>query len=243
MRLIAWNCAMGLHRKLGALAALRPDIAVLSEVACPDILRSKMPELAHVPMVWVGDNAKKGLGVLSFSGDALILDGSYRDANRFVAPVHVNGRSQFRLLAVWDHNDRKGGLNRRPGPLLRALRDSADFCRYDNLVLAGDFNNHPRWDRPGGPNNMSEITKQLVERNLTSLYHHQSGEAFGAESRSTYWYWRRQDKCYHIDYVFVSKAMLRRLIEFGIGSFEDWCLAGRSDHAPLIAEFTLPGGA
>src|SRR4051794_16631946 len=115
MRLIAWNCAMGLPRKFGVLAALRPDIAVLSEVAHPDILCRKIPELDRIPMVWVGDNINKGLGVLSFCGDELILDESYRDVNRFVAPVRVNGRSQFRLLAVWDHNDRKEGLNRRAG--------------------------------------------------------------------------------------------------------------------------------
>jgi hypothetical protein len=39
MRLVSWNCAMGLPRKLAGLVALRPDIAVLSEVACPEKLR------------------------------------------------------------------------------------------------------------------------------------------------------------------------------------------------------------
>jgi len=97
---------MGLDRKLGALRSLRPDIAVLSEVARPEILRSKLPELNRVPMVWVGDKANKGLAIVSFGGDELILDTSYRETNQYVAPVHVNGRNQFRLLAVWDHNDR-----------------------------------------------------------------------------------------------------------------------------------------
>lgn len=234
---------MGLDRKLEALRVLRPDIAVLSEVSRPDILRSKIPELSQVPMVWVGDNANKGLAVLSFGDDELILDGSYQAANQFVAPVHVNGRNRFRLLAVWDHNDRKEGLNRRPGPLLRALQDSSEFCRHENLVLAGDFNNHPRWDKPNGPNNMSEITKQLTERDLVSLYHHRSGDPFGAERQSTYWYWRRRERPYHIDYIFVSRAMVQKLIAFEIGTFEDWCLSGLSDHAPLIAEFELLGWA
>lgn len=31
MRLVAWNCAMALHRKLPALLALAPDLAVISE--------------------------------------------------------------------------------------------------------------------------------------------------------------------------------------------------------------------
>jgi hypothetical protein len=43
------------------------------------------------------------------------------------APVQVTGQKSFRLLAVWDPNDRKEGLNRRPGPLFRALNDSSDF--------------------------------------------------------------------------------------------------------------------
>src|SRR5258705_7708354 len=56
MRLIAWNCAMGFERKLAALSALKPDIAVLSEVACPEKLRSQLPTLAGLPIIWVGNN-------------------------------------------------------------------------------------------------------------------------------------------------------------------------------------------
>ena len=70
----------------------------------------------------------KGLAVVSFTGSQLELDPSYRASNQFVAPVHVKGTKPFRLLATWDHNDRAEGLNRRPGPLLRALEDSANFA-------------------------------------------------------------------------------------------------------------------
>jgi hypothetical protein len=228
---------MGLDRKLEALRSLRPDLAVLSEAACPEILRSKMPELGNLPIVWVGDNPNKGLAVVSFGGHELELDSSYRETNRYVAPIHIGGRNPFRLLAIWDHNDRKEGLNKRPGPLLRALQDSSEFCRHEHLILAGDFNNHPQWDKPNGPNNMSEIIRQLTDRDLISLYHHKSGLPFGSERQWTYWYWRRQDKRYHIDYVFVPKAMLQRVRAFEIGTYEQWCLSGLSDHAPLVAEF------
>ena len=63
MRLVAWNCAMGLERKLAAFSSLRPDIAILSEVACPERLRSQLPILEGMPIVWVGNKANKGLGV------------------------------------------------------------------------------------------------------------------------------------------------------------------------------------
>jgi hypothetical protein len=89
--LVAWNCAMGFERKLSALSALRPDIAILSEVACPEKLRSRLPALEGLPIVWVGNKPNKGLAVVSFTGGSLELDASYRPSNQFVAPVHVGG--------------------------------------------------------------------------------------------------------------------------------------------------------
>jgi exodeoxyribonuclease III len=144
MRLVAWNCARGLGRKLDALRSLRPDIVVLSEIACPDVLKKSVKGLDWVGIVWVGNNPTKGLGVVSFTGHDISLDGSYRDTNQYIAPIHVNGTNPFRLLAVWDHNDRKQGLNKKPGPLLRVLNESAEFCTQEDLVIAGDFNNNPR---------------------------------------------------------------------------------------------------
>ena len=41
MRLVAWNCNMALHRKVDALRALRPDVAVISECATPAILAER----------------------------------------------------------------------------------------------------------------------------------------------------------------------------------------------------------
>jgi hypothetical protein len=59
---------MGLPRKLAALLALQPDIAVLSEVACPSVLRANSRQFCELPIVWIGDNLHKGLAVISFTG-------------------------------------------------------------------------------------------------------------------------------------------------------------------------------
>jgi hypothetical protein len=168
----------------------------------------------------------------------LELDPSYRSSNQFVAPVHVNGAKSFRLLATWDHNDRTEGLNRRPGPLLRSLEDSADFCCGGDLVVAGDFNNNPCWDRPNGPNNVSVIAQELARRELVSIYHHDTGNAFGSEPRGTYWHHRRRELPYHIDYLFVPMTWLKDLVAFELGDYDAWCANGLSDHAPLSAEFS-----
>jgi exodeoxyribonuclease-3 len=226
---------MGLPRKIAALRSLRPDIAILSEVASPERLRKDLPELADMPIIWVGDNLNKGLAVISFTGSELALDQSHRTTNQYIAPVQVTGEKSFRLLAVWDHNDRKEGLNRRPGPLLRTLDDSFDFCQHDDLIVAGDFNNNPLWDKPKGPNNMELIARELMKRGLVSLYHITTGLDFGAEVRATYWQYRNQEMPYHIDYIFVPTTWFESMVSFKIGNFEDWCAF--SDHAPLVAEF------
>jgi hypothetical protein len=74
MRIVAWNCAMGLARKRDALLALQPDFAVLSEVACPAVLQSKVRRVGELPTIWIGDNPHKGLAVISFAGSKLVLD-------------------------------------------------------------------------------------------------------------------------------------------------------------------------
>jgi hypothetical protein len=86
---------MGFERKLVALSALRPDIAVLSEVACPEKLRSQCPALEGLPIVWVGNKPNKGLGVVSFTGSSLELDPSYRSSISSWRPSTLAGRNHF----------------------------------------------------------------------------------------------------------------------------------------------------
>ena len=82
---------------------------------------------------------------------------------------------------------------------------------------------------------MARISQELMKRGLVSLYHSQSGLAFGAEAQGTYWQYRNRTKPYHIDYIFVPTAWLENTVSFELGTFEDWYRL--SDHAPLSAEF------
>src|SRR5882724_11639017 len=126
MRLVAWNCNMALHRKLAALRALRPDVAVLSECASPQRLAERLgaDALEGAP-VWIGANRDKGLAVLAFNGyRAHLADEVYRRSLRFIAPVRVTGPVSFNLLAVWAQNFSDGiRRKRQPGPLRLALTD------------------------------------------------------------------------------------------------------------------------
>ncbi|MDA1311104.1 MAG: hypothetical protein O2985_16060, partial [Proteobacteria bacterium] len=91
MRLVAWNCAMALHRKLDALLELRPDVAVLSEVAEPERLIAKTPALAEASLVWIGGKPNKGLLIAGFGGVTVEMSRQRYDSRlHWVAPVTVH---------------------------------------------------------------------------------------------------------------------------------------------------------
>ncbi|MBI3514841.1 MAG: endonuclease/exonuclease/phosphatase family protein [Proteobacteria bacterium] len=243
MRLVAWNCNMALHRKLAALRRLEPDIAVVSECAAPArlALLGALAGCSSAP-VWVGDNPHKGLAVLAFNGYAVRLAAPFQPTLRHIAPVHVSGPAEFNLLAVWAQNASDGGIRKhRLGPLRRALTKYARFLGERPAIVAGDLNNNVIWHRPGWRINHGTTVAILERHGLVSAYHALRGEAQGAETVPTL-YWRdrtRDGPTYHIDYIFLPQPWLARVRAFSIGTFDDWCGRGLSDHVPVVVELDI----
>src|SRR5262245_22011830 len=189
MRLVAWNCNMALHRKLAALLALKPDIAVLPECAAPERLAERQgASMLGCEPVWIGANRDKGLAVFAFNDyRARLAEDLYRQSLRFIAPVRIEGPISFNLLAVWAPNFSDGiRRKRQPGPLRLALtRDYRTFLGDGPAIVAGDFNNNIFWDRPGYLINHAHTVTLLETYGLVSAYHHARGEAQGAETEPT----------------------------------------------------------
>jgi exodeoxyribonuclease-3 len=244
VRVVAWNCGAGFHRKAAALAALRPDVAVVGECCAPEILARKAEGFVPSSVVWAGGNPNKGLAVLAFGRYRLELAGEPDATITYALPVRVSGPVAFNLLGLWAHHPNGPPRVAEPGPTLTALRRYGDFLRERPAIVAGDFNNHPRWDRPGKSSNHANAVAALAALGLISAYHAFCGLAPGAERHPTL-YWRdrtRKGPSYHIDYVFMPEPALPALRRIRVGRHHEWVASGLSDHVPLILDLD-PGFA
>ena len=43
MQIVVWNINMAVHKKIGLLRHLRPDLGILPECVAPDAIRDKFP--------------------------------------------------------------------------------------------------------------------------------------------------------------------------------------------------------
>jgi hypothetical protein len=113
-RVLSWNVNLSLRTKWEAIAEHRPDLAVLPEVARTD-LESLVPDAMHG--IWIGDNDRKGLGLVSFGDYALERDASLDPKFQFFLPAPVTGHSR---VTSSRSNTRKSGCASS-----RAARSSA----------------------------------------------------------------------------------------------------------------------
>lgn len=235
---------MALHRKIDALMTLRPDLAVISEAAERERLIAQAPVLAEASLVWVGKNPNKGLLLAGFGTTHLEFDQNrYDDCLHWMAPVAVSGlpglEQPVHILGIWAQNASEG--NRRkdnPGFLQQALRRYRRFLRSAPAVVAGDFNNHVQWDRPGWQMNHTNEIRALARLGLVSAYHVARGIEPGTEPEPTFYWRRRASDGYHIDYVFMPEEWSKCAFALIVGRYQDWVGSGLSDHVPLVLEIT-----
>jgi len=234
---------MALNRKFGALRDTKPDIAIVSECAHPRRLRAlaRQEWLEHDP-VWIGGNPDKGLAVFAFNRYSARLSKPFYRALQHIAPVHVEGPVECNVLAVWAQNaGRTAPRKNQPGPLQTALVRYERFLSDRPSVVAGDLNSNAIWDKPGWRINHTATVKMLEGLGLVSAYHAVRGEPQGRETTPTL-YWRNRTKdgpTYHIDYVFLPGRWIDRVRDLSVGTFEDWCGSGLSDHVPIIVDIDV----
>ena len=178
---------------------------------------------------WVGQNERKGLGVLT-KGDSKFPQDIY--SSKFVYFLPVVFRDTL-VLGTWAFNGRakKFGEN-ASGYFLEVLKHYGDWIKSSsNVIVAGDFNNGPQWDVSGHPNNFVDINAALNRLGLKSAYHSYFSEDFGQESSHTYFHQRNPGKPFHIDYIYSN---FKNVKSVRVEPFSEW--SHLSDHVPLTAE-------
>lgn len=184
MRLITWNCKGGFRRKHPRVAELFPDVLVVPE--CDRL--TAVEQVLGAPQVrawdWVGENRRKGLGVVSYGAYALRRHPAYDPTLRWILPLDVTGPLPFTLLAVWAIPDPQDGTYVRV--LFRALSVYAELFKGGRVIVAGDFNQSTAFDRPGSPLAFGRWVASAAVLGLRSLYHLSRGCEHGCEPEKTF---------------------------------------------------------
>jgi endonuclease/exonuclease/phosphatase family metal-dependent hydrolase len=184
----------------------------------------------------------KGLAVFTFNGYTARLSKPYYRTLRYIAPVRVAGPVDCNVLAVWAQ-DASGGVIRKDqaGRLHSALIRYMRFLAERPAIVAGDLNSNAIWDNPGWRINHMAKVEALEALGLVSVYHAVRGEPHGRETSPTL-YWRDRAKngpTYHIDYVFLPNRWIGKVRGVDLGTFEEWCGSGLSDHVPIVVDIDV----
>lgn len=220
MRVISWNCNLNFKGKFDIISALKPNLLIDQE--CEQLPKDYFPNAEYL---WVGRNPKKGLGVLIFDGVGSI---SPEYDNKYIEFLPIN--SDFgHLLGVWafNHRAKKYGEDVK-GHILQALEKYEPILADENTIgVIGDFNNSIVWDKPKSSLTFQKAAEKFEAFGMFSAYHKSSGENFGDETKATLYHTKKQEKTYHIDYMFT-----RKNASVEIGNYEHWIQY--SDHMPLV---------
>ena len=104
-------------------------------------------------------------------------------------------------------------------------------------VICGDFNSNAIWDSGRKRKHHTAVVGMLKQRSLTSAYHAFFSEHHGKETRPTYYFWHRQARPFHVDYVFLPDRWIPAVKNVTVGTYEEWRPV--SDHVPIIVDVSL----
>ena len=234
MRIVTWNCKGAFHRKHQFVAALRADILVVPECEQQKEGATWFGPDAVNTSLWFGDSPRKGLAAFSFGEYKLSIHPNYDASYKWIVPIVVSGPKTFLLFAVWTLP--KGQYRGRyVRPLLEALTTYESLFEDLPVVWVGDYNSNYIFDEPTRRYKFKDYVSLLAKRGMNSVYHSVTGAEHGAEPDPTFWLYHRENRPYHIDYVFAQDEFHTGRISVAIGSHAEW--SARSDHAPLVCDF------
>jgi endonuclease/exonuclease/phosphatase family metal-dependent hydrolase len=249
MKIVTWNCNGALRKKIQEADSFCADILIIQE--CEDPTRStKAYQDWAGDYLWVGTNKNKGIGVfpkaenfvkqLNWSGNFRIeglrssspsTSWASEDLQLFL-PFCLN--NQYNILGCWTKGNDTQAFGYM-GQFWKYLQIHREELHRENTIILGDFNSNVIWDKGDRWWSHTDTINELEEINIKSLYHHQTGEQQGQETKPTFYLHRKEAKPYHIDYIFMSNHLIKNS-SIEIGEINNWLAS--SDHMPLCASIS-----
>ncbi|KOF04137.1 endonuclease [Roseivirga seohaensis subsp. aquiponti] len=238
MKIVTWNCSGAFRKKFEAISVIKADIYVIQECENPKECTDQKYSSWAKNYLWIGDNKNKGIGIFSSRENMnltrLDWSNSFEDHSvKHFLPCRVN--NEFNILGVWTHRNNSPTFG-YIGQFWKYLQVNQE--KLNNTIIAGDFNSNSIWDKWDRWWNHSDVVQQLNQTGIVSLYHEQYREDQGMETRPTFFFRRKHDRPYHIDYFFAGSEFLSRLKKLEVGKIHTWIEL--SDHVPIICEFHQP---
>jgi exodeoxyribonuclease-3 len=256
MKIASWNVnslRVRLPQVLDWLAAEQPDVLALQETKIPDMQFPQAEiEAAGYRVIFSGQNTYNGVALISrepAAGAALTDLPGLDDPQRRVLGARYGA---IYVLNVYVPNGQEAGSDKYAYKLswLNRLQSFVEVQLQETpeLVLLGDFNIAPQEcdvHDPAAWENSILFTQperaafqRLLDAGLVDTF-----RLFEqAEKSYSWWDYRmlafRRNRGLRIDHVLASQALAKRCTSASIDKTPR-ALERPSDHAPVIAEFTL----
>ena len=233
-RFVAWNCCGGFDKDVLLLRQMGCDVAVLAEV--PE--KAPHPTFTDPEIDWHWDGRdSKGLALAGF-GTTLSPIETPASTGRYSLAAHTD--RGFGVLGIWScpPKDERNAYGRH---VVSSIAAHEDWLADTPSIVAGDFNLAPYGIEDSKSGVLRDVFSRMKLLGYVSAYHHRTGEEFGLETTKTYFHYRHADKGLHIDYCFVHRDLLPRVVDLKVGTFDDYVRPkgsskGASDHVPLILD-------
>ncbi len=155
-------------------------------------------------MKWAGSDSClwKGLGVIWRNKHKLEIPSWYNSKYNYILPFIIN--NQFLLLAAWPTIIERVKKSYSQ-ILLEALKEYELYISKYPTLICGDFN---CYIGQSGVNKSTGTLEQIIEfldiHGIYSLYHQNTGEQFGHETKATYYHQFKENQPFFIDYAFTN---------------------------------------
>jgi len=234
MRLVTWNCRIGGYRKKAKrMASLAPDVLAVQEVEPLDgillLAGDSQPTFCH--RAANPQFPKRGIGLFSYTDTTIRAVGAENTLNGFQRYEAVRDELVFNVAAVWPWATKSARTSYRQAH--DGLAAHRAWILERPTVVLGDFNASASFAGSAW-RDLAELMRGL---DLTSAYHHFSGDPFGEERAHTHFHRGNVDRPFHLDYCFVPNSWVPKIRRVEVGAHADWNSV--SDHVPVIVDLDL----